>query len=417
MSKWSPSRGWGYSNNQNSYFQDTSAYFIAIFFRMAVCTPLTVWPATLETLREILEIDSGKRLACHGMSQKKKQRCKNKGSHDRSLKVTSLLGQIFKLGSFEAAGDLFSDLTGLIMCYAHVSQRSEWATKWEKKLKPIKQAVLVKTEKEEEERDNDDTAGCKDIPEIDVDTIMTVQESPVPEIKIEDENSIEETALANVNIHDEDSQIRPSSPTPSDIPTSPSSTSLKATGPNHTFESFGDSRSTKVLNQEIKKWILRPLLPKETSSDGRIYIYTFPTSYRDVRPYLKIGFTNDLKTRMASWRRKCGYEPRVLTDTGAECYVKVEKLVHAQLWNARKREKVCPGCEGEHREWFDVTWADAAASVALWADLMRQEPYDEKGMLREEWATRLQEVDLMDPRCWNTFVNGEKIDDSGYESA
>lgn len=50
--------------------------------------------------------------------------------------------------------------------------------------------------------------------------------------------------------------------------------------------------------------------------------------------------------------------------------------------------------------------------VRLWAFFAAQEPYDDGGVLKEEWRRRLDphRTDLEDPLCWGTFVCGSMLD-------
>jgi len=109
---------------------------------------------------------------------------------------------------------------------------------------------------------------------------------------------------------------------------------------------------------------------------------------------------------MRDWKAKCGYEPKVIVQFTAEHYVKVEKLVHCQLRNQRKREKGCPTCHVSHKEWFKVHSMTASSNIMMWTSWMRQKPYDDEGELQEKWRTRVESLDMTDPNCWKLFATG-----------
>jgi hypothetical protein len=145
---------------------------------------------------------------------------------------------------------------------------------------------------------------------------------------------------------------------------------------------------------------------RKSGDGGVIYAFTFPEHYDLARPLIKIGFTSNLDRRAAEWKRQCGYTPRQLMHFSAEHHVKVENLIHAELRNQRLRECCCPGCEKKHVEWFDVQICRIAEVVALWTQWTRMKPYDEEGKLKEEWLTKLEDVDLTRRDCWKTYILG-----------
>jgi hypothetical protein len=208
------------------------------------------------------------------------------------------------------------------------------------------------------------------------------------------------------------SQSPPSTPTkPSPklfLPKSPSPKSPKAA---HEFEDFSRPRSALETNKAMKKLLLRSLQEQETKNGGNIYLYTYSESYHDAHPYIKIGFAQDVSKRMREWKYQCSYEAKVLGEFPAEHYVKVEKIVHAQLWNQRKREKGCPACNIRHKEWFQVDAMTASKIIALWTGWMRREPYDEEGNILDKWRVRIEGLDMADPDCWDLLIKGLFDDD------
>jgi hypothetical protein len=185
----------------------------------------------------------------------------------------------------------------------------------------------------------------------------------------------------------------------------------KKESPRHNFTPFGKPKNIYELNVHIKKVLEGDLLPKTElpqAAGGYIYMFTFPDTYRDPSPHIKIGYSKNLDDRMARWNRQCGYKPRVLNHFNVELYVRVEKLVHANLYNERMRESEgCPECNTRHHEWFRVRLSKAAGIAGLWSDWSRLEPFDNDGVLKRKWRKRLELVDLYDPDCWDKFVNDD----------
>lgn len=383
---------------------------------MTVSTPLTVWPTTAAVLRDVFSIDSGPKLCCHGVTTKQK-RCRIGVSKANSALVSELLEQAVLKGSWKAALSILTKLARLIMCQTfHQDHGDKWLLKWQKKLESTQQAspTEVQNQRKPSKGHAKDVKAVQAAPQL-------LQVPSTPKIKVEDDSGLEDEALVDTLMLDAKPHRRRSS-SDSSILASPSSTALRAAGPKHTLEPFGLPRTTIKTNRTIKRLLLRDLTKKEhrpgSSTRGYIYIYSFPTNYRDLHPYLKIGYTSDIDRRKGDWRRKCGYTPEVLGEYPAEVYIKVEKLVHAQLWNARMREPECPGCKGKHIEWFDIEVWKASAAVSMWAQWMRFEPYDKEGKLREGWRLRLEELDLSDAHCWEKFVDvkEDKENGSGTES-
>ncbi|KAH7148916.1 meiotically up-regulated gene 113-domain-containing protein [Dactylonectria macrodidyma] len=367
-------------------------------FPTALPAALPAWPSTSSTLGELLGLDPGKYF-CLGQTKQKK-RCKNHASKSNSALVSGLLDQIVKSGSLSAAKSLLSQVLGVVLCRYHKGASPGCLDSWEKQLKSLKApGIKIKVEDKEDE------------------SILGLQfqspDSPrAPKVLSTQPVKIEKDASKQPALQDSKPPTSFSSPTKS--PRSKTSKPIleKPVTQTHRFEPFSKPRSTITRNQAIKKLVLRQLLPRERSSKGCIYIYTFPENYHDVAPYLKIGNTRALDSRIAAWKSQCGYKPEVLGSFTSELYVKVERLVHADLHNERMREAGgCPRCGVEHCEWFDVRSSKACRIIGLWTSWARQEPYDEFGLLKKQWRARVERVDLSDSNCWEDFVNGKHDDE------
>ncbi|KAF7552632.1 hypothetical protein G7046_g7348 [Stylonectria norvegica] len=408
------------------------------------------WPSTIKELAKILVVDCDSSPSCHGKTQKQ-QRCRCRLSRQSASMASNLLDQILSQKTLKAARSLLSQLAHIVMCPRfHQNQASDRVTAWEKKLQELKRPsdVVVKIEDEDDEMelasDGDEVVETK--PEIKSEAkpqakIIKIEPNPIdnkigakpihstpvtfkliakpvtigaqsvvtiepkPETKIEEGTSTA-TTNAEVSKHPVPHTPRTLPSTSSPVPKSPSLKATQSTGRTHTFERYGSLRTPTARNQAIKTLLLRPLLKTEKQTGGVVYGFIDSRNYRDTSLYLKIGLTNNLERRKNEWARQCGYNPKVLMDFPADLYVKVEKLAHAHLHNQRMREVDC-SCGFKHQEWFDVTPDAASGAVALWANWTRQEPYDEDGVLREEWRVRLEMMDLSDVDCWKVFVNGE----------
>ncbi|KAL2687483.1 hypothetical protein Neosp_005044 [[Neocosmospora] mangrovei] len=362
---------------------------------MAASLSGTTWPATASALRELLGMDACHSMTCHGKTQKKDNpRCTVIISKADCNEAAKLLDQIVELGSFKAAQAILSELAYLIMCKnKRVGHGDKFGpvqiSKWRVKLESIPTSSV---EDEEQEGDTSSEYDAED-------------GSPTPPSSVwhSDSEADEETPTQ------EDTPDL-ASQTPSSTSDSPKTT--KETKIIHKFERFSIVRSTTFINKKIRKLLLRPLLVREKQVDGYIYTYTFPESYHDAAPYLKIGYAKDVQARMSCWERQCGYRPKVLVQQSADHYVKIEGLVHAQLINQRKVEATgCPVCRVRHNEWFSASSLDASRAVSLWASWMRQMPYDEEGQLKGKWKTRIEGLDMSDAACWEELVNAIYVDD------
>ncbi|KAM0557074.1 hypothetical protein ACHAPJ_005337 [Fusarium lateritium] len=371
---------------------------------VTITTSTEAWPSTASTLRELLQIDTGRKLHCHFHLPKPNRRCQKDISISNSTLITHLLEQIIVLGSYTAAKSLLTQVAGLVMCQRwHQKKGPPQLLLWEGILKPLEAKVIKQDDQE-------------DIVKSEEDTIKLPSSTPVAVVKPESqptgETPKDETPTAKTTSR-RISQSSPSTPTKSSPRLRPSKeTPLKTTEFKHKFEDYGLPRDTTDKNKAIKEHLLSPLAQKEKESEGYVYIYTFPETYRIARPYLKIGYAQDVEARMAKWKAQCGYRPRVLSQFTADHYIKLEKLVHAQLYSQRKRELSCPTCGVCHKEWFDVDLMTATVITTMWATWMRQQPYDDEGNLQEKWRVRIEGLDLSDPDCWVLLVNGVFDDDA-----
>ncbi|KAF5650992.1 hypothetical protein F52700_227 [Fusarium sp. NRRL 52700] len=353
------------------------------------------WPTTTASLCELLNIDTDVK-KCHA-STTKKARCQISVSKANSALLTCLLEKAVTQGSFSAAQATLREVSYLIMCRRfHQEKGPTRFSKWEKVLKPLKVA-LIKNE------DKEDTLK----PEKEADNILPT----TPGIASQQQIQVKSNTSIPTPTPCRRSQSSPSTPTrPSPKPLVPKPHPPKSPKAAHEFEDFSRPRSTLETNKAMKKRLLCSLKEGEAKNGGNIYLYTYSESYHEAHPYIKIGFSQDVSKRMRGWKYQCGHDVKVLGEFPAEHYAKVEKIVHAQLWNQRKREKGC-ACNVRHQEWFKVGAMTASKIIALWTGWMRREPYDEEGNILDKWRARIEGLDMADPDCWDLLVKGVFDDD------
>ncbi|WZH43597.1 meiotically up-regulated gene 113-domain-containing protein [Fusarium acuminatum] len=362
------------------------------------------WPSSASTLCKLLEIDLSIDTNCRGYNTTKtKARCKLGISKANCAVITQLLEQIVLIQSFSAAKSMLTQVAHLAMCRRyHRDQGPGRLLLWESILKPLEVAIIKKEDGESKPLSETTTERVPVFA-----SVVAVKQERIPK----NETPRSDTTSRQIS--------RPSLST--QIKTSPQSTPTKQTASTdskskHVFENYGLARSIKHINEEIKKKLLRPLSTEEKKLAGHVYIYTFPESYHDAHPYIKIGYATDVKVRMARWKSQCGYPPELLGQFPAEHYAKVEKLVHAQLWNQRKREKDgCPTCGVKHKEWFKVDTMTVNKNIGLWTSWMRQQPYNDDGVLQDKWRVRIEGFDMADPSCWEYLATGV-FDEDAEES-
>ncbi|KAG4264390.1 hypothetical protein FPRO04_01820 [Fusarium proliferatum] len=353
------------------------------------------WPTTTASLYELLNIDTDMK-KCHA-STTKKARCQNPISKANSALITCLLEKAVTQGSFSAAQATLREVSYLIMCQrVHQKDGPPHLSKWQKVLEPLKVVHIKNEDKEDALKSEKETDNIPPTAPV---------TSSQQQVQLKSNTPI---SIPASRCRSQPSPSTPKKPSPKLLlPKLPSPKSPKVV---HEFEDFSRRRSTLETNKAMKKLLLRSLKEGETKNGGNIYLYTYSESYHDAHPYIKIGFSQDVSKRMRGWKYKCGYDVKVLGEFPAEHYAKVEKIVHAQLWNQRKREKGC-ACNVCHQEWFKVDAMTASKIIALWTGWMRREPYDEEGNILDKWRVRIEGLDMADPDCWDLLVKGLFDDD------
>ncbi|KUL85802.1 hypothetical protein ZTR_07373 [Talaromyces verruculosus] len=166
------------------------------------------------------------------------------------------------------------------------------------------------------------------------------------------------------------------------------------------FEPYIPKRLTCLaVSEALEKLLLEPLTQREIQKVGILYVYWQPGNFG----HLKIGCTQDFEKRMKTWNRQCNKTMEVYypnRSDGKELIpvshvYRVERLVHTELKNLRRREKDCSGCGKNHIEWFEAPRNLAVAVVRKWMAWMRESPYEEEpsssGSGNAEWVLKKEQ--------------------------
>jgi hypothetical protein len=147
------------------------------------------------------------------------------------------------------------------------------------------------------------------------------------------------------------------------------------------------------LDRRMVTLIKKPLNNTEMLS-GYIYVYTRTD---DLPNHYKIGFTSAIpRERLQSWASKCKYQPILILEIQSIHAHRVEKLALTELLMVRKQENYCKTnpatCGRKHGEWVHTSLKNVEEVVTRWVDWIQTKPYDEDGLLEDEWADRADAV-------------------------
>jgi hypothetical protein len=121
---------------------------------------------------------------------------------------------------------------------------------------------------------------------------------------------------------------------------------------------------------------------------------------------IKIGMTTKtVAERLRTIGARCHYTPTVVFEIATNYAMKVEHLVHRQLYRQNRREclvnELCNkgrGCSSRHKEWFEgVSDEYAELVVRAWVRWMNLKPYDLEGCLKHAWVIQAKLFDLTAP--------------------
>ncbi|KAL5317959.1 hypothetical protein ACEPPN_015063 [Leptodophora sp. 'Broadleaf-Isolate-01'] len=188
---------------------------------------------------------------------------------------------------------------------------------------------------------------------------------------------------------------------------------IPAPTPNNRSDNNPDSYMPAVVDTWIRDTIKKPV-----TKEGFVYILKAPEyfeeKYPGEQPRVKIGISVDVKTRIAQLKKDCGISVLERVDDRESIphhlYYKVEELVHGELANFRRVLK-CENCKTAHREWFAVSEEVALQTVQRWRRFILREPYDENGLLTDQWSQMLRHSNLKWPGREEEYDDHEKRND------
>ncbi|OTA70725.1 hypothetical protein K449DRAFT_460480 [Hypoxylon sp. EC38] len=310
------------------------------------------WPETSEAVRNLLNIQHGNVLSCHGRA-KHKPSCGNWLSKATAAEIAELTCSIAASGSVtRQVPQTLKELARAVMCRRwHQDQSGSKAQLWEQQLNSI--AITPK---------------CG-------------RSSPFPK-----NHPVPETARM------------PRSPDP------PRSQPLR-----HTFEYYCQEKTFFEINLEVKFQLMVPLRNTELIP-GSIYAFSLPVSHlvngKSSQEYVKIGYSSNVHRRLAEIYRNCQYQPCLIGTWEMPSPRRYERIVHLLLGSVRMSESAgCPGCHISHREWFKFNIKGIRDLIRSWQQWASLKPYSNEGYLRLKWQNRLDQLDLSHSTCWVSFMS------------
>ncbi|KAE9366724.1 hypothetical protein N431DRAFT_351113 [Stipitochalara longipes BDJ] len=156
----------------------------------------------------------------------------------------------------------------------------------------------------------------------------------------------------------------------------------------------------KALTNTTAKLPRTPIIEE----DGYIYIYKSKNAFPGPK-YVKIGKTRQAPNeRIYKWETSCKFECIPIKDNNDKRFLHyhaVERIVHAELYNERRKYK-CNECNQahklgfgakyakspstEHGEWFEISEEKALQVVNKWRDwVIKSDPYRPDGRIRARW--------------------------------
>jgi hypothetical protein len=135
--------------------------------------------------------------------------------------------------------------------------------------------------------------------------------------------------------------------------------------------------------KDLKRTLLSVLttpLGKDERQSGHVYIFTRRSDEDSHGLYVKIGVSGNVANRLKNRKTQCKYKPHLEYQTASiPNAMRVELLVHTELFDRRYRENQCSGCGGTHDEWFKIDVDTARPVVERWAKWMQEcRPYTQE---------------------------------------
>ncbi|GKT60761.1 chitin synthase [Colletotrichum tofieldiae] len=379
------------------------------------------WPKTLADLQTCLSTPIGTCTKCQGRS-KSKPSCMNPISKESRKSISSVVVDILASGSLSSAARHLERLASLVLCKRwHQTQVVEKIVEWERRIRDFlgskggEEKANGKVEPKSEGWKPRTVSCSAETGSRLAKPSNAGRPSVAEDVKTEPVDEKRRVSVVKQEVvKDEDDECRPKLDS---IPfnhllaksTSIPSPPYKSTA--HTFTPYGPPALASKINKDIIEKLIAPFTKEElkAADTGYIYGYRLPKGHTtasgtDTRRMIKIGYTNNPQRRMREWASKCHYTPDLVFRRQAPHYIKMEEVVHLHLANERRWDRGCPGCGGNHKEFFEVDAERAQAVVGMWAAWASLRPFDEEGRLTAYWTARLKALDVDDAECWDTFV-------------
>ncbi|GJC85217.1 hypothetical protein ColLi_08055 [Colletotrichum liriopes] len=337
------------------------------------------WPKTLADLQTCLSTPIGTCTKCQGRS-KSKPSCMNPISKESRNSISSVVVDILASGSLSSAARHLERLASLVLCKRwHQTQVVDKIVEWERRIRDFLGSM-----------GDDEKASGKVEPKSEGWKPRTASYSAETGSRVAKPSNAGRPSVAE------------------DVKTEPVDEKRRVSVVKQ--EVVKDEDDDKI-NKDIMEKLIAPFTKEErkAADTGYIYGYRLPKGHTtasgtDTRRMIKIGYTNNPQRRMREWASKCQYTPDLVFRRQAPHYIKMEEVVHLHLANERRWDRGCPGCGGNHKEFFEVDAERAQAVVGMWAAWASLRPFDEEGRLTAYWTARLKALDVDDAECWDTFV-------------
>jgi hypothetical protein len=165
---------------------------------------------------------------------------------------------------------------------------------------------------------------------------------------------------------------------------------------NQTKPTLQDAAQSLQVHDNIIKYLRQILTEDEDFKTKYVYIMRVPT-HRNKIPRHKIGVTYDLKSRRRSLRSHFGQSMELVGTEESTPIIKhatrAEMLVKQELAPLRDKKEISGKRRSVPREIFFVEEDVITQCRDRWVEFLRKEPYDEDGVLKKEWESRLAKME------------------------
>lgn len=184
--------------------------------------------------------------------------------------------------------------------------------------------------------------------------------------------------------------------------TSPASYALRSTSPERIFLPYSNKPlGPRELHENLVKEVLKDVAKSDKA--GNVYVLTDSLS----PGYCKVGRTvTTIRKRVADQGYKCGFDPTIPVDPYERETVfqlKLEKLVHTELAEYRRKEDLCrrgKGCNVKtHVEWVEIGVLVAFEVIERWRKWLELGVYVERKLDRT-WVDKMELLVYVEGQRW-----------------